>query len=188
MRGKTIKITLVIVICIIAVITAAVLVPKATKEEQRTAENMAQEETTAQAETTAQEETKLETEPEEVTKLTDPKTEEVTEPETQMQTAVETRADSETTEEVTVPEIKKQNGSSVVSLSFVGDIYLSPMMEQNYRQSGISGDDFTENPVDFPRVLILPWAIMNMYAVIWMRTRRWITSSIPFCVRRQGKR
>ena len=41
MRGKTIKITLVIVICIIAVITAAVLVPKATKEEQRTAENMA---------------------------------------------------------------------------------------------------------------------------------------------------
>ena len=148
MRGKTIKITLVIVICIIAVITAAVLVPKATKEEQRTAENMTQEETTAQAETTAQEETKLETEPEtktqeteaeEVTKLTDPRTEEVTEPETQMQTAAETRADSETTEEVTVPEIKKQNGSSVVSLSFVGDIYLSPMMEQNYRQSGISG-------------------------------------------------
>lgn len=144
MRGKTIKITLVIVICIIAVITAAVLVPKATKEEQRTAENMTQEETTAQ------EETKLETEPEtktqeteaeEVTELTDPRTEDVTEPETetQMQTAAETRADAETTEEVTVPEIKKQNGSSVVSLSVVGDIYLSPMMEQNYRQSGISG-------------------------------------------------
>lgn len=38
-----------------------------------------------------------------------------------------------------VPVVKREDGSPVVTMSFVGDIYLSPMMEGNYDRAGISG-------------------------------------------------